>query len=312
MTRLIDIHTHLGDLLYEQGGNLIEKRNVRKRIGFDYLSLMERFLWPNNRPFRAMFRILGWERINRLVIKAGLARNATATRENLRREMDKFDVSYSVTMPVYPHVTFAHLHSAFEKDNSILPFTGIDYENFENTEEKLRNDVDAGAKGLKLHPILQRIAANSVETKTAVETFAPYQLPILMHSGVANYYLKAEEQKLEIPEFGAISQCAELIQAFPQLKFIVGHAGLEQYHEVIGRLGKNKNVWVDISFQPPYAIRTLIDAFGVERVLYASDWPWGNMATPIQAVKVACNGDKKMERRLFFENAAELLDLSTD
>ena len=309
MTRLIDIHTHLGDLLYPNGGALIEERNVRKKAKFDYLSLMEYFVWPRSRPFRLLYKLLGAKRINRLVIQAGLARNATATRENLRREMDKYQVDYSIMLPVYPKVTFAHLLDAYKKDNALLPFTGVDYDNFEETEGKFARNVQDGARGLKLHPILQRVAANSVESKAAVDMFAPYNLPILLHSGYAYYYLKAEELKLEKPEYGSISQCAELIKAFPHVKFIMGHAGLEEFREVIDRLGNQKNVWVDISFQPPYAIRDLIKTFGVERVLYASDWPWGNMSAPIQAVKIACNGDKQAKQRIYYDNAAELLQL---
>ena len=53
-----------------------------------------------------------------------------------------------------------------------------------------------------------------------------------------------------------------------------------------------------------------MDHFGVERILNASDWPWGKMQVPIKAIKRACRGDTVDMNRLFYENVAELLTLS--
>ena len=41
MALIIDMHAHLGDVLYPGGGDLIEKKGVRKRLFFDILSLFE-------------------------------------------------------------------------------------------------------------------------------------------------------------------------------------------------------------------------------------------------------------------------------
>ena len=35
MDRIIDVHAHLGDILYPGGGELIEKKGVRKKVIFD-------------------------------------------------------------------------------------------------------------------------------------------------------------------------------------------------------------------------------------------------------------------------------------
>jgi predicted TIM-barrel fold metal-dependent hydrolase len=51
----------------------------------------------------------------------------------------------------------------------------------------------------------------------------------------------------------------------------------------------------------------LISTFGPDRVLFGSDWPFGNRPPAVEIVKRACRGDKGLERRIFFENAAELL-----
>ena len=195
-----------------------------------------------------------------------------------------------------------------EKDSGIIPFTGIDYTREYDIEASLASDVASGAKGLKLHPVVQRIPLTSKRTFKAVEAFASFKLPILFHCGVSSYYLGDEKSKEE-PSYGEIHHSEKLVKAFPQVNFIAGHAGLYEVKDVIELLSKYKNVWVDISFQSPSTIRRLIKAFGPEKVLYASDWPYGDRVTAIKTVKAACTGDKGVEKRIFFENAAELTHL---
>jgi len=57
-------------------------------------------------------------------------------------------------------------------------------------------------------------------------------------------------------------------------------------------------------------IRKLIRAFGPEKVMYASGRPWGLRLPHSKTVKVACKGDVRLERMLFYENAAELLNIN--
>ena len=76
---------------------------------------------------------------------------------------------------------------------------------------------------------------------------------------------------------------------------------------MIDLLSGFKNVMVDTSVQSPAHVRELIHAFGPERVMYASDWPYGNRIPAIKIIKKACKGDSGLEKRIFYENAAELL-----
>ena len=211
--------------------------------------------------------------------------------------------------PIPPHVTFEDINMASQKDQGIIPFIGIDYTKDYDPEAKLAADITAGAKGLKLHPIIQRVPLTSTKTFEAVEAFDPYRLPVLFHCGVSSYYLGSEKTK-ENPTYSEIHYAMELVKAFPKVNFIAGHAGLSEVKDVIRMLGKYKNVWVDISFQSPLTIRKLTKVFSPERVLYASDWPWGSRITSIKTVKKACQGDKGLERQIFFENTSELMNLS--
>ena len=78
---------------------------------------------------------------------------------------------------------------------------------------------------------------------------------------------------------------------------------------MIEMLSGCSNVWVDTSFQSVATVRKLIATFGPERVLFGSDWPFGNRQPAVAIVKAACRGDRRIERRIFFENAAKLLGM---
>ena len=75
-------------------------------------------------------------------------------------------------------------------------------------------------------------------------------------------------------------------------------------------LGGFANVMVDTSFQSPGHVRELLAVFGPDRVLFASDWPFGNRKPAVRIVKKACQGDKSLEKRIFYENAASVLGMS--
>ena len=301
---IIDIHTHLGDILYPDGGHLIDKKNVRKKIFYDIISQSELML--HNGISDTVDQWL-YQKVYNLVTKASRARNATATLENMRRSMDDAGVVKSACMPIPPYVTFDDLRQAQKKDDGIVPFTGVDYTKEYDVASDLENDVEEGAKGMKLHPIIQRAPLDMEKTMAAVEAFAPFNLPVLFHCGISSYYVGSEQREKEDADLGGIEYAQKLVAGFPNVTFIAAHAGLYEYRKVMDLLGGYKNVMVDTSFQCPGHVRELVRVFGPDRVLYASDWPFGNRKPTIKIVKKACQGDTSLEKRIFYENAAELL-----
>jgi predicted TIM-barrel fold metal-dependent hydrolase len=304
---IIDIHSHLGDILHPQGGKLIRAKNIRKNLLFDIISLSEMGLHRGIPGIRDEWL---YNKTLDLTARAIQARNATGTLENMRQSLDRAGIEKTACMPIPPYNTFEDLRQAQEKDSGVIPFTGVDYTREYDYESTLRDDVTRGARGMKLHPIIQKTALNSEKTCQIVEAFAVHKLPVLFHCGITSYYLGAAKEENQIIYYGEIQYARDLVAAFPGVSFIAGHAGLFNYREVMGLLGKFKNVWVDISFQSPEKIRQLLMVFGPERVLYGSDWPYGNRQTAIKSVKKACRGDRMLEELIFHENAAALLGLS--
>lgn len=303
MFPIIDVHSHVGDVLYPGGGRIIERKGVRKKLIFDPITIWQMGLNRNFGMGNLSYRIfLHW------IVRAEQERNFTATRENARNSMEQAGVTATVCLPIPPHVVFNDLKAAAEKDPGLIPFTGVDFSDISQLDEQFEAEVAAGAKGLKLHPIIQKVPFTDTRMKKAVRAFMPFELPILFHAGVSNYFVGSEKGR-NVPEYGGIEEAGELVSIFPEAKFIVGHAGMYEVKEVMRILGKYQNVWVDTSLQSPGSIRKLIDVFGEDKVLFGSDWPFGCRKAAIKAVKAACKGNERLQRKLFYENACRLLKM---
>ena len=308
---IIDIHGHIGNILYPFGGNLIFKTGVKFPPSAILQLSDEKYLFRDKFPAAILNKIFPMWSMN-----CERSRNAAATLENFKQSLIDTDIERAVCAPIAPNNTYEDIIKAYNADNRIIAFTSPDFTwrslNSENSvkimREKLISELRDGAMGIKIHPILQEIEADADEVMQALETVSVYSKPVLLHSGKAAYYPPAERKK-KYTNYASIIRIERLISTFPNINFIVGHAGLREIVSVIELLPKYKNAYVDTSFQPPEAIKALISTFGNDRVLFASDWPYGLRKPAISAVKEACNGDISLAKAVLYDNAVELLKL---
>lgn len=303
ISMIIDVHGHLGDILYPNGRNLIYQRGVVMEKLWDPQGTNEAQL---NRSF-GMGKLI-YELTNYWATKGQRARNFTATLENYQRSLDENGIDYAVCLPIAPYVTFEDLAEAREQEPRILPFTSVDFTRQHNVAEKLRQDVEGGALGLKLHPIIQNVSLLDNLTSQALQAFEQLKKPVLIHTGPSGYYLGKEKNK-NTPAFGKVEYVEEVVRNFPGINFIIGHSGLFWVNEVCRRMAKLPNVWMETSFQSPEMVRKLIALFGPEKVMYASDWPFGSRPPHIKIIKVACQGNQELEEQIFYKNAKALLGI---
>ena len=172
---IIDVHAHLGDICFPGGGALIEKTGVRKRAGLDVISISEFFL----HPWTQQVKFGGW--LHRQDLRASMARNLTATRENFRRSMDAAGVSRSVALPVPPNVSFADLQAAAQKDPALIPFTGVDFTREYDVEAELAADVAAEPAVAQAVVVSEAAAAEAVvaEADLLEAPLTPAPIPVV-------------------------------------------------------------------------------------------------------------------------------------
>jgi hypothetical protein len=306
MEKIIDLHAHLGDCFYPGGSQLIDQQGVKTRYIFDIIGIAEKY-YRNNTIKSGK---IGYKLNKPLIASALRKRNQTATLENWRQSVNQAGIWRSVCVACEPFTSFADLQLAAKKEERIIPFTSVDFEQKDSFEEKLSNDVKSGARGLKLHPILQRTRLNSEKVYNAIEAFASHDFPVNFHCGVLSIYSKKDFlRKTEHPEYGSVSDAAQMVKSFPNVKFLATHAGIFEFSKFIDLFGGFKNVWVDGTTQPTSHIRKLIKIFGPDRVVFASDWPYGDRCIMLELTKNACDGDHSLERRVLCDNASELLKL---
>jgi len=154
---------------------------------------------------------------------------------------------------------------------------------------------DYKMKGLKLHPVSYVGFPYGEPTLRLMRRAAQYNAPVLFHTG---------DEALALPE-----QVAEAARLVPEAKVIMAHLGGYYHHEAVLEIADTlPNVLVDTSATPyPWMITRAVGAFGVERVLYASDGPG---CPPILEVeKVRLSGLTPAEQELVFAgNIQRILD----
>ena len=300
MKKVIDCHAHLGDISW--GKNVIWKQGVEQHDFPNPLKSHEDsgFIEPllsNMDDFpellQATYRLLDEN-----------------TLENLSKTLDRGGITYIVMLPIHPFITFEEILAASKLETRIIPFTSVDFsQSISQIIAKLKSDVKKGARGLKLHPVVQYVSLSDPKVHAAVETMASYNMPTLSHCGINDYYI-GESPYPRNPEFGNFEYFVKLCHAYPNAKLVAGHAGglLGGEMEILAEKTKGlKNVYVDTSFRPAAGIIQAVELFGRDRVMFGTDHPFSTQAGGLREIRKACANDQELEDMIVFQNAADLL-----
>jgi len=104
-----------------------------------------------------------------------------------------------------------------------------------HTLEVLEEGVKLGLRGIKIHPLIEKTAANDRENVyPLMEAAQHHKLVVLFHCGLG--------------ELASPARIAEVARDFPNLTIIMGHSGLvEGVRAVISEAKKYSNVYMDSS-----------------------------------------------------------------
>jgi predicted TIM-barrel fold metal-dependent hydrolase len=142
--------------------------------------------------------------------------------------------------------------------------------------DELEACVAAGARGVKLHPIVQRLAPGRSELWPVYELCREHGLPVLFHSGFLG---RSEWNALARPQ-----AFADVLEAFPGLTVILAHLGRGHFDEAVELAERFPRVAFDTcavvtAAAVPWRLgdaeaAALIRRLGVERDCFGSDYPW--------------------------------------
>lgn len=175
--RIIDFHTHLGDIFHDS-------RNIvfHPQLHFP----------PYPDPFEDLARdhysralVTENQEEQNILIDAGQLRTwEYGSLEATQKALDENHIDYAVSLPVMPNSSFEEALAASKLEPEAAPVykCGLPPSHPGN-EGQAEKGYHKGRKGLKLHPILQNVPLTDERTYAAVEVFGEMGLPITSHCG---------------------------------------------------------------------------------------------------------------------------------
>ncbi len=181
----------------------------------------------------------------------------------------------------------------------------LDLERFDVAAELIRLKR---IQALKIHSRVQKIRRKDYQLFHNKLRLVPPGFPVIIDS----FYYGSEMDYQP-----NLDKTAEVIRTFPDLKFVIAHAGGYELLRYFFHLRELKNVWYDLSFSLQYLhdssafldMRKLIRFTDDSRVMFGSDYPYGS---PQLQCAILMNLLNELEftqdqaQRIFFDNA-ELL-----
>jgi uncharacterized protein len=162
----------------------------------------------------------------------------------------------------YADANDAVIAAAASSDGRLVPFCRLDPN--DDPVAEARRCVEAGARGIKLHPRAEAFALDAPAARKIFAFADAERLPVLIHAGRG------------IPALGR--HTLELATEFPHAVIILAHAAVSDLSWICGRLPEHPNVFIDTSWWNPVDVLTLFAYAPPGRILFASDAPYGTPA----------------------------------
>src|SRR6478672_2966489 len=198
----------------------------------------------------------------------------------------------------HPSFTAANdrtLAFAERSNGRLIPFVRLDLN--ESPVEEARRCLDAGARGIKLHPRAQKFTATDERLGPVFELAAERRVPILIHGGRG------------LPPIA--EGLRKLVDRYPEATLIIAHAGIADLAALARCMSGRKGVFFDTSTWSPIDLLDFYRQVPPEQVVYASDFPYGQQpGSLLIAVKTALRAGYSEEqlRRMLAGNAEAIAD----
>lgn len=231
------------------------------------------------------------------------------TLEALMGSMRDNDVTISIVLPVVTKPSQFETINAFAADitekEGIISFGGIHPED-ENYLDKLNKIKELGLKGIKLHPDYQKTYVDDPGMVQIVRYAAEIGLIVLLHAGL--------DIGLPDPIHCTPQRVVNMLGQidYVDAKIILAHMGGFNLWDDVEAYLVGKNIYFDTSYSlgfidDPQFVR-IVKNHGADRILFATDSPWGGQGETLSHFRSLDFTDEEFERMLW-RNGAELLGI---
>jgi predicted TIM-barrel fold metal-dependent hydrolase len=176
----------------------------------------------------------------------------------------------------------------------------------------VKEALDEGLVGVKLHPTLQEIHPDDKRLYTMYHLLSENRGVVVVHtgtSGIGGGINGGGGMKIEYSRPVYVDNVAA---EFPNVSFVIAHFGWPWFNEAIAIATQKANVFLDLSGWSPRYIPSEVWNYSntllQDRVLYGSDYPF---IKPSRWIKEFENIPLKEEvkRKILFENAQKMFQL---
>ena len=285
---IVDSHFHLAT-------DMISSRQLlfaMDRHGIEKTALIARLCDPIDEPAQGTLRLMRFALQKRL------------TRRLVKPFLSRFTDEGEVKLPQGPVATLADPdnESVFrvveEHPTRFLAWAFVNPCGVGAPLEELRRwEGHPGFVGAKAHPFWHRYPPMALASVAA--RLEKLGKPLLIHLGFDRY-----------------GEILPLVNAFPSLKLVIAHAGIPYYQTLWRKLKGRPNIFFDLSahaFVSKNIMQDVVKAAGPERCLFGTDGPYGPRLEnglfdhgPMIAMVKSAFSDSGIQKRLFFQNFAEL------
>lgn len=233
-----------------------------------------------------------------LAAKADVTPHTDGTAAGLSSAMRTAGVDIAVVLPVVTKPSqFASVNAfaaELNKRDGLISFGGI-HPDDEDIPAHVAEIAAMGLPGIKIHPDYQGVFIDDKRYIQIAREALRHGLYLVTHAGVDDGFPECVHCP---PERAArfLDQVYEGKEP-AEARIIFAHGGgNRQFSEVREHLA-GRNVYFDLSFIFDYAdageITELIRAHGAEKILFASDCPWGDPAEGIRFVRSLALSDRE-------------------
>lgn len=177
---------------------------------------------------------------------------------------------------------------------------GTIHPGFENPEAEIDRLIQAGLKGIKLHPDFQGFDADCPEMDRIYRHIGS-RVPVLMHAGDRNL------------DHASPKRIAHVLEKFPELRLIAAHLGGHAKWEEAEACLFGKDLWLDtssaIAFMEPQRATDIIRKHGADRVVFGTDYPITYHDKELAFFNRLDLSEQERDA-ILFRNAARLLGLA--
>jgi predicted TIM-barrel fold metal-dependent hydrolase len=165
----------------------------------------------------------------------------------------------------YPVANDRVLTEAADSNGQLIAFCRLD-PHADNPAAEAERCLDAGARGIKLHPRAEKFRLEEPETEPIFAVADERQVPVLVHAGRG------------IPALGR--DALDLAERFPGARIILAHAAVCDLAWIWREAASHPNLFFDTAWWAPNDLLALFALVPPGQILWGSDAPYG---TPLQS-----------------------------